>query len=553
MIPQKDSRILKLLDNLERIGYPVLTSKGTPFEWKEHNFLLEPLCDFHPRQGINKCSQVGWTETAWLKAWYMAKYLGLNVLYTFPTDAFVRDVVPPKVDKIIDNNQHIFSDISGGIYQKQVGTGPTARFIYFKGAHNPKSETSREESSKGTSITSDINIHDEASKSDQFILNQMMSRYSDSKYQGRWLFDNPTYPKMGADSYYHRSDQKHWFIKCPHCGHKQYLDWVRLDQHEHKKALHTYIDVDKKKIICGKCAKPIEGEARRNGEWIAKYRDRTDIRGYWVNQLMYVRHSVASLLEVQEDPKVSTAYFHNFVMGKPYIGADVKISRQHMTQNMSLDINPMVDNAMGIDQGRVKWYVIGNEKGIFHVGKTESWDEIERLIRQYNVTTVSDGLPEQQKPKEFASKYKGRFWRAFYKPTSDQSELAKFVPEKDYAVLIQRNETFDEIVDRIVTGRFPMQLNPNDVPEFIEHWTNMVRITQEDKEGNQRFDWVETDADHFAHATLYWWIAMMRRGGGLVASKASRQGDQGKPAITVAAEGGTLNEDLLKSFTKGRR
>jgi len=547
-IPPVDTRVLQILDKLEEIGSPILTSKGVPFEWSEHAFLLQPLCDFHPQQGWNKCSQIGGTEAVLLKAFYMAQHLKLNVLYTFPTDEFIKDVVPSKVNKLIENNQHIYSQITGGMYQKQVGTGKDARTIFFKGAYNPKSRGDREETSKGTSLTSDINIHDEASKSDQFILSQMRSRLDNSLYKGRWLLDNPTYPKMGADGYFQRSDQMYYFITCSHCRHKQYLDWIRLDRHEHKKALHTYIDPDKKLIICGKCAKSISDTDRMHGQWVPKYKSRSEVRGYWMNQLMYVRHSVSSLLEIQEDTKTPTSYFQNFVMGRPYIGSDVKITREHISQNLSMDVNLLEDNVMGVDQGRVKWYVIGNKQGIFAIGKTEKWSEIERLMKMYNATVVCDGLPEQQKPKEFADKYKGRFWRAFYKPTSDQTELAKFIAKKKYSVLIQRNESFDELVDKVVTGQFPIHMNINDISEYVEHMTNLVRVVKEDSEGNQRFEWVRTDADHLAHATLYFYTALNR--GTIGAEKMSMKKKQNNDKLFLDSKGGNISADILDTLKK---
>lgn len=550
MIPEFDTRIIQLLDSMQALGHPVLTSNGIPFEWDEHVFLLKPLCDFHPSQGINKCAQVGFSETNIIKALYVAEHMKMNILYTLPTDSFVRDFVPPKVDKIISSNPLLFANVTGQMYQKEVGNGPSTRFIYFKGAHNPKSEDKREETSKGVSISSDLNIHDEASKSDPFILSQMTSRLANSKYGGRWLFDNPTYPKMGADAIYQKSDQRHWFVKCTHCSHRQYLDWIRLDQFELKKSHHSYVDIETKQIICSGCGKPIDNETRMDGEWVSKYPEKTAHRGYWINQLMYVHHTVEKLAEIESDPRLPTAYFQNMVMGKPYIGTDVKVERHHLFNNVNLEVNTLQNNVIGVDQGKIKWWVAGNEQGIFACGKTESWDDIERLMKKYDATVVTDGLPEQQKPKELARKYKGKVWRAFYKPHADQSELVKFVPEQDYMVLIRRNEQFDEIVDKIMTNRFPLQMNLNDVPEFVDHWTSMVRLVQEDKEGNQRFEWIETDADHFAHATLYQQVALHKaRAGHVVSVKRPKQRDDKLP-IVVSSEGGALSEDIIKSFTR---
>jgi hypothetical protein len=560
VIPEFDSRILEIFDQMAALGKPLLTSSGEPFEWREHVFMIEPLCDFHPSQGWNKGAQIGLSETTILKALYAAKVLKLNVLYTLPTDEFLIDFVRPKVNKIVDNNPDLFSDVVGGLYQKQVGTGIDSRFIYFQGAFNRESKSNREQSSQGVSITSDVNIHDEASKSDQFILTQMMSRYQNSRYKGRWLFDNPTYPKVGADAIWQISDQRHWIIKCEHCNYRQYLDWFRLDKHEFQSGTsHSWIDPVKKIFICGKCRRELGDQSRIDGQWIAKYPSKTDHRGYWANQLMYVRHTVKSIMATEEHPKVSTSYFQNMVLGKPYIGSDVKISRSHIAQNISIDVNPLIGNVMGIDQGKVKHYVIGNEKGIFAKGKTDSWDELQFLWRKYDAFVISDALPSQYEPKKFAQEMEGRFYRAFYKPESDQAEIAKFIPAEDgdHRVLIRRHEAFDEVVDRIVTGRFPMQLNINDLDEFIEHWEAMVRLVHEDAQGNQRFEWTHTDADHYAHASLYFYVGLGRAytGDTYTSDKPRQKPKESTHRVSSIdmAGGGSLPPDAVRRLIKGRR
>lgn len=535
-------------------------SKGQRFEWREHEFLIDPLIDWHPRQGMNKASQLGASESIGiLKALYATKVLKYNVIYTLPTDTFLSNFVPPRVDSIIENNKHILGDIVGGVTQKRVGSGDDQRFLYFMGAHNPRGENSKEESSRGVSVTSDLNIHDEASRSDQFTLNQMRSRLDNSLYKGRWLFDNPTYPLMGADAIYQKSDQRHWIITCGHCGYRQYVEWARLDKVDYQSgSTHTYVDTERNTYICGKCRLNISDYDRMTGEWVAKFPSRDDYRGYWMPKMVYVRHDVKSLLELEEDETVHKSIFYNFSLAKPYLGSDVKLSREIILENRDGNENIMRNNAMGVDQGNVKWYVIGNETGIFKVGHTKSWDEIERLMKLYNCATVSDALPYQRYPKKFAEKYK-RFWRAFYKPEADQRELAKFGTKSDSkVVLIKREEMFDVIVDRFVDNDFPIQCSIDELEvDFIKHWESLVRIIQEDSQGNQRFKWVSVNGeDHLAHATLYFTVAMMKAkiGRATIASisKKDTKKRTGVEIIDRSMPQDVIN-DLTKNFTKRRK
>ncbi len=497
------------------IGNEFKTSAGLPFEWKEHCFLIDPLTDFHPIQGTDKCTQIGWSEMMLLKTFYIATELKCNTIYTLPSSSFVETFVPQKADPIIQSNDYLNSRITGGVRLKEVELDDgSKRFINFIGAHNPKSESKKEEGSKGISLTSDVNIHDEASRSDQFVLEQLESRYSNSLYKWNWKFDNPTYPKMGADYIYKKSDQRHWFVRCHHCNYPQYLAWERLDQVEWQSGTnHCFIDPIRKVFICGKCKGILDDQDRLSGFWLAKYPSITEYRGYWLSQLDYIRHSVEELVRIDDSEKTSRSYFNNYVLGKPYVGSDIKVSREHIAANISNNINLLNENAMGVDQGTVKWYVIGNKQGIFKVGYTESWDEIELLRNRYSAKLVMDGLPDQYDTKKLASKYQGEAWRAFYKPESDQSELARFSPKNDrQLVLIRREEMFDELVGKIVNGQFPINININDLQKFIDHWESLVKIITRDSEGNDRFSWTRIDADHFAHATLYFYTALKKTG-----------------------------------------
>lgn len=529
----------------------LLTSQGKPFEWFYHSFLLEPLSDYHPFQGTNKSAQVGWSEGMILKVLYAAYKLKWNVIYTLPSDEFLNKFVTPKVDPIINNSALLKSLVSGGVTLKKVGKGKGARFIYFIGAFNSKGASNQTESSKGVSVTADVIVSDEASRSDQYILNQMDSRVENSLYKGKWRFDNPQVPGKGADSIFRKSDQKHWFVQCPHCKHHQYLDWIRLDKEAFKKkALHCYVDPDKKQFVCSKCGREITDETRILGKWIAKYPSRTEYRGYWLSQLCYTMHSVSSILQKDDNVEFPRSLFFNFVLGKPYIGSDVKVNRTAIVKNLDGSTNSLIGNYMGIDQGRVKWYVIGNAQGIFKMGWSEDWDEIEQEFNKYNCVAVCDALPYQQKPKELADKYKGRFFRAFYKSESDQAELAKFSNGNDKSVvLIRREEMIDLLANKINEGKDPLQIPYETVEMYVRHWENLVRITEPDRYGNERFKWERLGDDHLCHARVYMEAAMFKGGNNEIQTIKPKVKGEKEKRVT-SQELATIGDDVYEHFAK---
>ena len=93
-------------------GQKLKNSKGDLFEWYRHKFLIEPLCDMHPLQGVRKSAQVGWSELTIVKCAYLASEKKYNIIYTLPTDQFLEKFVPPKVNPILEYNP-AFSGITG--------------------------------------------------------------------------------------------------------------------------------------------------------------------------------------------------------------------------------------------------------------------------------------------------------------------------------------------------------------------------------------------------------------------------------------------------------
>lgn len=501
----------------------IKNSLGEPFEFVEHPFLIEPLIDWHPIQGVNKSAQVGWSETVGIvKAWYAAYAKKFNVIYTVPTDEFVKAFAGSKVDKIVDENALMGSRTDGGVYLKHIQTRDNnSRSIHFMGTFNSRSSEQKELSSKGISITADLLIHDERSRSDPFIVQQMQSRIENSKYKGTYSFDNPVYPKVGSDAIYQESDQRHWMVKCSKCNYWGYMDWYRLDKHDFVSGTnHHWVDVDKSKFVCGKCRREITDEDRLLGKWVAKYSTRKDMRGYWLNQLCYIRHDVKSLLRKEEDEEVATSQFYNFSLGKPYMGSDVRIGREQIVKLLSDETNTLVDNAMGVDQdSNYKWYVLINQQGIFQVGAVKTWKEIEMIKQKYQAIMVTDALPSTLEPKKLSEKYPGEVFRAYYKPESDQNKIYNFLNERKTTrpdvVLIRREEAIDEIANDINDLSLAIQAPLSELETFIEHLGNVVRVTEEDSQGNNRFVWSKINSkDHLLHALVYARGALLKASAG---------------------------------------
>lgn len=504
----------------------IKTERGVPISFDRHSFMIDPYLDWRPLQGVRKAAQCGWSIMTNLKLFYAAKHgiqkygvSAANVIYTLPSDSDVNTFVPSKTNLLIQNNPVIknylkddslnYRDVDS-IQRKKIENS----MVYFKGT---RSKTA------ALMISSDLNIHDESDRSEQSIIEQYESRLENSMYRGRWIFSNPSFPNMPADLMFKQSDQKHWFVKCEHCGHWQYGDWFKLSSYEFKKSNHMFIDDKNKLYICGNCARPISDENRGRGQWVAKYPSR-DASGYWVNQIMYSWKSAKDLLFVEANK--DKAYFYNFVMGLPYIGTDVTIDGNTIIQNMVLDKPEWQRGrvAMGIDNGDVKHYVIMNEKGIIQIGKTEKWDVIEMLIRKYEPYFIVDLNPYPRVPRELARKYRHGF-ASFYKTGVKSLKLVEWgTGEKQHMVYPDRNKVMDDLVGYIADGKLLFYGSKAYYEEYISHWETMYRI---DRVGDRRADEVgpttkvvqgiwesSTGEDHYCHATLYAYVALSKMLGG---------------------------------------
>jgi hypothetical protein len=512
------------------IEHEMKTSNGLRFEWGEHRFALDPMSDMHPLQGIRKCAQVGFSEMMSCKADYLAIECNLSVGYTIHNAKAMDDFSKTKFDPIIAANPYLSSHITGNSSKKVVeSSNGTKSYIHLVGAYNSASSNRQEESTVGISFTADVLIHDEDSRSDQYVINQLKSRILNSRHGYIWKFDNPLYPGFGADKVWQESDQMHYMVQCDHCKYWQYLDWYRLDKTSFvPNSYHCWIDPIDKQVLCGRCKGVISDEVRRTGVWQPRFKskggqykngDYFGYRGYWINQLMYIRHSVESMMLLEEGPDAMTpSVFSNMVLGKPYIGSDVTVTRQIILDNISRTANhePIKGQvAMGVDQGNEKQWVLMDHAGMFAYGRSDSWEEIEMIRDQWNATIVMDADPETGAPKRICDKYAGRAWRAKFSPESDQRELAKFSPDSDRSlVLIRKHEMFDRLANDFNALQEKINMHTNELHEFADEWQNQVRIVSEDRNGNQRYEWVKTGKCDLPYAYLYAKIAMMKIGRG---------------------------------------
>lgn len=482
------------------VGWIILNKikneRGEEIEFKDHLFLLEPFMNWHWKQVCMKSAQVGWSTLAILKTIFGASTRGYNCIYTLPSFDDVHDFVPAKVDGMVTNNVAIAELVtkSDAIQKKQIGDN----FIWYRGTHGKKAAIMH---------TSDLNVYDEYDASNHEVIDLYASRLQKSKYKGEWYFSNPIRPG-GIDQLYEHSDKRQWIITCSKCQHKQCLDYFKN------------VDELGKRFICAACKETLSEDDRRVGEWVAQNPGR-EVHGYHINQLMCAWVSAKELIYLKETK--TPQYFYNMVLGLPYVEKDDVVDRAIISENVNAKYNNMLRNAMGVDVGyRELHYVIGNNQGIFRVGKCMGetmWEDLEGIIKKYNPITVIDANPDAYPRRKLVPKYKNKVFVCFYKRDPERKQLVRWGEQDKFGcVYADRNQMISALIYDFIEekqhfntfGRSPQVYIADVLDEYLKHWENLYRVTEDDRNGIPTSEWRHMGPDHFVHATVYFKIALSR-------------------------------------------
>lgn len=506
-----------------------------PLEFSNHRFLIDPFTDLHPNQVCMKSAQIGWSVMSILKTAWLAKYYGLNCIYVLPTNNVVKDFVAPKVDPLITKNKAMQEIVSNdSVSLKKFGD----RFIYYRGSFSER---------EAIAITADLLVIDELDRCmNQAVLTTYQSRLQASEYAWQHRFSNPSVPGFGVHSLYQQSDQMHWFVKCNHCNHEWFLTY------------EDNIDEERQEYICSKCKGILTDDDRRNGRWVAKHPTRS-MRGYWISQLIVPYVSAKYMVEkkIESTPE----FFHNFVLGLPYVAAELMLDRQAIIRANSPGSVAYNNVCMGIDNGIVKSYVIGTPNGIFEYGETESWEELEQKMLMYDATVVIDANPYPAIPKKLAQKYPGKVFINYYIRDRNEMGIVRWLKGDKFGVVhSDRTKIIDWVVMDINNQEIMFTQHPHELEKLIYHCENVYRIIETDSNGVDRGKWVtkEGKPDHFLHAICYYRIALSRvlGGGGYIA----RAKEPGKAItaptvdpITHTVDSGIDIEKIIKDARKPKK
>lgn len=462
--------------------YQITNDQGQVLDFKSHGFLWDIFQDFSPKQVVLKAAQIGFSTTTNIKAMWAAKHKGLDIIYTLPSAADIKDFVSGKTNRLIANNPvfQTWTEDKDSIEQKRVGNN----VIYFKGTWTERA---------AIATPADLYISDETDRSKEEIVIQYQTRLQHSKYGWEWYFSNPSAPGHGVDRFWQRSDQKHWFVPCG-CGHWQYLT---MDN----------IQGTPPKFVCVKCGQELD---RRKGEWVKRWNDEREFSGYWVSLLMCPWVSAQQILDKRKN--YTEEQFTNFVLGLPYTGKGNVLTHQAFKQNLTSE--PNLQNTrpiIGVDTGIGINVVVGNAQGLFYYDKFEDYTPIEAMLRRWpNAIAVIDQGGDIIGPRKLREKFPNRVFLCFFAADRKNDELIRW--GKDGTVIADRNKCLQLVVDEFTEKRIPIAGTEADWSDFWLEWAGMHRTVEENSLGVPVFTWNKPAVGRcdYPFATVYWRIGMDR-------------------------------------------
>lgn len=469
----------------------ISNEKGELLDFRDRLFLLDVLTDWSQDIVIKKCAQIGGSVSFNIKVLYAIKKFGWNIIYTFPTDSDVQEFVSSKTNKIIQENPQVFAGLpTDNIERKQID----GRWLFFKGT---VSKTS------AIMTTADLLVHDEASRSDQQVLETMKSRIKASKtIKGRWLFSNPTTEKDAIDIAWHKSDKKEWTVTCKKCLAEQILTFPES------------IDMQKKRYQCKECHEGLTDNDRRGGKWVAQAPGKK-ISGYHISLLMAAWITAE---EIIKDSEGDAEYFHNFVLGEPYSPGDLRVSRATILDNWTPKNLDTGKYYLGVDVGNIKHYALGSEKGLIKVGRFSKWEDLDDMMKMYKPEGfVIDAMPDNTMAKYYVEKYRNSNM-SFFQENKINPQAVVWWGEKDKKGIVysNRNRAIDKLIDEILRAKVLFGLSSDaELKRYLQHWETLRRIKVTDTKGIESYEWDSTTGeDHYVFATLYWYLATLGAGNG---------------------------------------
>lgn len=326
----------------------------------------------------------------------------------------------------------------------------------------------------------------------------------------------PTFPGLGIDNEFSKSDQRRWLLTCPNCKERRALTFASIFLDE--------TDYDNSFWKCSSCAMRWSEEEKQtlvaNGAWVAN-NPGAKVRGYHLPALYSPIQPASFFARRYFDSRASETQnqiFYNSILGEAYAPEGSRITEEMILR--AQNEKPYKSHAggqqtaIGVDVGSLQHFVVckKTETGveILKVGTVPTIDDLKPICKSYGVSSfVIDGQPERQKAREFIRELNLSRWRSAWLCFYPEMKVSERWDAVQSHVELHRTEAIDKLVSAFKDGRIRL---PLDIPEdYRLHLRSLVRVNEPDpRSGNMIGRWRESGPDHFAHASVYAMTAASR-------------------------------------------
>lgn len=169
------------------------------------------------------------------------------------------------------------------------------------------------------------------------------------------LSSTPTFAGDPIDVEYQNSDQREWFIKCPHCNHEHTIKWENVRFDWRKQGRREVPVPDTANLHCPECQHVITESERikavSTGRWIAQNPQITDTAGFFINRLYASNATITNIVK-----EFATAFyefnlqsFYNTVLGLHYSSLQDELEELELeTLREPFSIKAIPDDVLGI-------------------------------------------------------------------------------------------------------------------------------------------------------------------------------------------------------------
>jgi hypothetical protein len=483
------------------------TARGNPLDFTKRKYLVQVYQDQYPNIVYKKAAQMGLSERQLAESVWVCEQKGMNVLYTFPTQAHLQDFVQARLDPVLLNSDYLRDKIETAdktiqkIALKRIGKG----HLYLRGSQNEK---------QIITIDADMIVLDERDRFLQSSVPFIDKRLLASDLKWRREISTPTLPGLGIDAAYNESNQMVWQIMCDECKTWQELDFFKN------------IDMEKCIVHCTQCGKKID--RLKDGRWEALNPEST-VHGYKINGLYNPQRTVEELVKAYNDASYSgfadLQQFYNQVLGLAYDITGQQLNTSDLDRckrNYLFPDNNARGCYAGVDVGvkylhcvvfkktesgvpRIVW--AGTLNGFFGPIGT-----VEAIMKNFDVKIlVIDKRPEVTKVNEVIEAFPNKVFAAEYSNAKFYGQEYIRWDEIKKEATLDRTVSIDYLISDIQGQRIELPVNIEQVEGFYDHLQSSVRVTEKQKNtGVDVAKWIEKGADHYLHALNYARIAAMR-------------------------------------------